>query len=1496
MEVFLTPDAPRKMEKMGKNVKSGPFVYLGEKLAEKRDRTSGNETDTDSIDSRSCEGLRITRSKRKKVVEKREIVSMEPIVHISDSGAEEETYRKGEEGDVFEEIKELEHLLRKTRNSTREVRGYTIENSELLRANIVNHAAQADRQLEAALTRVISIGLRVENQKLKKALQIREQGTQSSPCLENRGKMGEGNMDRKHREYRQQRKSRTKQWETDGREDETEGEEGQRGVDRTETEKEGTSMEGNKEVNEKGESNWVVVNRNKNRGGKSVRSSKGNEEEGDKAGNKIEGIQTVRKSRGGDLIIEMEKGREGVNLEKAVKEVLGEEHKIKRVAPKIFYEVRDIDPTLEREEVRNEIAKALQIENSEIEVKTVRFGYGGTKTAIITVPTGMLEKIGEENKVRVGYTACKMRRTQNLVRCFKCHDFGHLSYNCKLEIQGKELCRRCGKVGHQINGCEAIKSCILCIRAGIPAINLNHCRLAHYLLMQTAIDLNANIVLIAEPLFNPGNWIYSKKGTAAIWTCDLKGKKRLEDGDVIDEDFVAIKINKETYISIYLSPNMSTDEYAYRLSILSEFISKERRKGRSICVGGDFNAKSPSWGSKEQNDKGSILLDRFLEWGLTPIKPEGGHTYERGQVKSNLDFIAVTRDLTRDRETVTNIIDVEWRVTKAGLEKSIEIADEIWREKRLITQEKYREEEEKKFLGALPEICERAFEKIKTGEGKKKKANIWWNDEIREQRSKTNNLRRKKSKRVLQRLIAKEKERKWKELCETINKDPWGKPYKTVIRQVKPDTPPVNISTEMAKEVLKELFPSDGGKEAANEREENTRNREGERGEMREMNQEVREEREREREEIPRITMEEILRAVKNLKPNKAAGLDGMIPEIIKKLAERRPDRFQALFNGIFERGRIPGEWKKARTILLRKPGKNPDEPSAYRPICVIDAIAKMMEYITRDRLEKEMGRESFDKNQYGFVKGRSTVHAMTKVVEDAWTATDKQRFGVMIALDVRNAFNTLRWDTIIEQMKMRGFSDYLTRLMQDYFNERTICYKNSDETIWREMKMGVPQGSVLGPFMWNLVYDDLLKRENPEMTSKYAFADDIIITIQASTINGLRKRIERVVEDTRKWMKTKGLSLAEQKTEIMLMNKKKIEGGLEIRIGGTKIKPSPFLKYLGVTFDEKKNFKKHIEDATNKAIKTMTVLSSLMTNGKRTSQAVRRLFYMTLEAIVLYGAPVWAEGALANRNKNTLRKTQKLGLGRVVSAYRTVPQETLCVLAGITPWHLKIQERKQLFQIENQILKEENIDNIKTLCREGRNLGTIHEILEGLRLELEEEEGEESLKKSVKIWIRRRMKDITDILWQREWEREVVGRWTYRLIPNIVKWRKRKYGQLSFYVTQVLTGHGVFNTYRERIGKSETGECWYHQNCPDTPEHTIIDCEERDRLTIEKLMEESVKKGENWIAFEGFCRRVMKRKEEEERRREKMAGETPTLRDIQADLESGDTERRRDL
>lgn len=165
------------------------------------------------------------------------------------------------------------------------------------------------------------------------------------------------------------------------------------------------------------------------------------------------------------------------------------------------------------------------------------------------------------------------------------------------------------------------------------------------------------------------------------------------------------------------------------------------------------------------------------------------------------------------------------------------------------------------------------------------------------------------------------------------------------------------------------------------------------------------------------------MEAAKSIKKGKAPGLDGMTPDILRTMVECRPDRYAALINGILKRGKIPDPWKKARMILLRKQGKGPSIPSVYRPICVIDAVSKLLEYVLRARILTELGDEPFETAQYGFAKGKTTLHAMDQLRRTAVEVTSRRKYAAAVALDVKKAFNTLSWKEILDEMVKRNLS-----------------------------------------------------------------------------------------------------------------------------------------------------------------------------------------------------------------------------------------------------------------------------------------------------------------------------------------------------------------------------------------------------------------------------------------------------------------------------------------
>ena len=148
--------------------------------------------------------------------------------------------------------------------------------------------------------------------------------------------------------------------------------------------------------------------------------------------------------------------------------------------------------------------------------------------------------------------------------------------------------------------------------------------------------------------------------------------------------------------------------------------------------------------------------------------------------------------------------------------------------------------------------------------------------------------------------------------------------------------------------------------------------------------------------------------------------------------------------------------------------------------------------------------------------------------------------------------------------------------------------------------------------------------------------------------------------------------------------------------------------------------------------------------------------------------------------------RLQRQGALRVSCAYRTVSE--VLVIAGIIPIKPLARERKLIYDRK----KEGDPDNIKADVRRA-----------------------------------------TMLEWQTLWEDRADSAWTRRLIKEVAPWSQREHGEVNYFLTQFLSGHGLFQSYLSRMGKVVFPECVF---CPDKQDnacHTFFDC---DRWTIKKM------------------------------------------------------------
>lgn len=377
----------------------------------------------------------------------------------------------------------------------------------------------------------------------------------------------------------------------------------------------------------------------------------------------------------------------------------------------------------------------------------------------------------------------------------------------------------------------------------------------------------------------------------------------------------------------------------------------------------------------------------------------------------------------------------------------------------------------------------------------------------------------------------------------------------------------------------------------------------------------------------------------------------------------------------------------------------------------------------------------------------------------------------------------------------------------------------------------GVPQGSILGPDLWNLLYNSLLDIHLPQEVELVAFADDVAVLSTADSPLLVENRLSRTLGAVISWMTENGLELALEKTEVVLLTRRNRRNHIEVTFENAVFPSRPSTKYLGLMLDQRLNFSDQAARASGKAAASISALSRLLPNVGGPRPAARRLLASTVTSMLLYGAPAWAP-TMGAKPMEKLEAVYRRCALRVACCYRTVSYKAVCVVAGMPPFRLLADERFKLRQ------------------------------------------GDDAL----------RTKTVTVAAWQEEWEDASDGRWTFRLIPTIDPWASRKFGDVNFQMAQVITGHGCFGTYRAKYTGVADDRCLICDEIQDDVLHAVFKCPgvhrwrwglcrslDIDELTPENMVKLMLSSPSAWEAIKGYLTRCMKFREEEERRRERL-------------------------
>lgn len=380
------------------------------------------------------------------------------------------------------------------------------------------------------------------------------------------------------------------------------------------------------------------------------------------------------------------------------------------------------------------------------------------------------------------------------------------------------------------------------------------------------------------------------------------------------------------------------------------------------------------------------------------------------------------------------------------------------------------------------------------------------------------------------------------------------------------------------------------------------------------------------------IDSEDLYAVICQLKPNKS-DRNGNIPtSIFKDYFHILGQPLLSLLNSCLEEGTFPDFMKIGTITPLLKKG-NGKLLANYRPITVLPTVAKIFERIIYLQLNHYFETNNLiSKNQFGFRKNMSTVHAVQKLLDNIFKAFESKVPALSLHLDLSKAFDSIDHDLLLKKLEFYGLNEHALKLMSSYLlNRKQIVKINTpDGEIFSRVltvETGVPQGSILGPLLFNIFINDLPKYLD---VPAYLFADDTSVFLAG---NELLNEAKIIFDQVSGWFRVNGLKVNEEKSQMLYYTPSVlIEPPVKsIKLSETvNLELSVTTRFLGLHIDQHLIWATHIDHVVSKIQTHKWALRNLV---KVTSKDVALIFYhANIMSHLRYGLILWGKSPHANK------------------------------------------------------------------------------------------------------------------------------------------------------------------------------------------------------------------------------------------------------------------------
>ena len=336
------------------------------------------------------------------------------------------------------------------------------------------------------------------------------------------------------------------------------------------------------------------------------------------------------------------------------------------------------------------------------------------------------------------------------------------------------------------------------------------------------------------------------------------------------------------------------------------------------------------------------------------------------------------------------------------------------------------------------------------------------------------------------------------------------------------------------------------------------------------------------------VSVVDIEKQVRALNINKSTMSNSIPPKILKENQDICCEPLTNVINYCIENCCFNSELKLADLTPVHKNDDTTNKKN-YRNVSLLPVVSKICEKVLQSQISAHVDK-FLSPYLCGYRQGFSAQHALVSMLEKWQKSVDKGGFGGGILMDLSKAFDTLNHDLLIAKLHTYGFDKDSLKLLKSYLSDRWQRTKiNNSFSSWKSLLIGVPQGSVLGPLLFNLFINDLFYIIKCDLCN---YADDNTPYACDLSLKSLMDKLECASDIALDWFRSNGMKLNSSKCKLLVCGHK--FENMICKIENDNVIETHMVKLLGIEIDSKLTFSHHVNTLCKKVSQKLNALSRL--------------------------------------------------------------------------------------------------------------------------------------------------------------------------------------------------------------------------------------------------------------------------------------------------------------